>query len=196
LPGKFALYFHGKGCNETVILPGHKRFNFTQSFSIGVWFHIVEFSPDVAHGLITSGTPAWLLQRFGSTNYLTIGPGTDEQYKVMPHTDVFDGRWHLAVAVIEPRNDSHRKCLYIDGCKDSEIKIPAPLGQNNDTICVGHCGAYSWREFYGRIDEVAIFSRALLVKEIAAMFEAGNPGDTRVKKAIGKGAARTVATSE
>jgi hypothetical protein len=114
----------------------------------------------------------------------------------MPHTDVFDGRWHLAVAVIEPRNDSHRKCLYIDGCKDSEIKSPAPLGQNNDTICVGHCGAYSWREFYGRIDEVAIFSRALLVKEIAAMFEAGNPGDTRVKKAIGKGAARTVATSE
>jgi hypothetical protein len=177
LPGKSALYFHGKGSGDRVVLPDPKRFDFTEAFSLGVWFQVARFRPDTIPALITKGGPAWRLQRCGSTNGLTIDPGTDEQYKLVPHTDVTDRYWHLAVAVIEPRENSHRKCLYVDGCMDSEIEVPMPLGRSDEPLWVGASSLCPEREFEGRIDEVAILARAVSVEEIAAMFKAGNPAN-------------------
>ena len=90
-------------------------------------------------------------------------------------TDVADGRWHLAVAVYEPIGNVAKKRLYVDGRLDAESEAPLALHQNDDPVWLGAAFGYAGREFYGQIDEVAIFARALLADEVAAMFAAGSP---------------------
>ena len=64
LPGKFALYFHGPGSGDKVVLPKQERFKFTGPFSLAVWFNIDRFTLNTG-GLITKGHESWRLHQFG-----------------------------------------------------------------------------------------------------------------------------------
>ena len=179
LPGKVALHFRGPGTGAKVVLPEPQRFNFAGPFSLAIWFQVAQFSRDCVPSLIAKGGATWRLQRYGTNNsdFLTVDSngGDDKYYTLRPHTEVTDGRWHLAVAVIEPREKSHRKRLYLDGRMEVESDNPAPLGRNDEPVWIGASSISPSREFEGRIDEVMIFARALPVKEIATMFQAGTP---------------------
>ena len=83
--------------------------------------------------------------------------------------------------MIEPREKSHRKRLYLDGRREVEIDDPKPLGRSAEPVWIGASSLCPNREFEGLIDEVAIFARALSIEEIAAMFEAGNPANPSAK---------------
>ena len=48
LPGKYALYFHGPGSGDKVVLPEQERFNFTGPFSVVVWFRPDRFTTTVS----------------------------------------------------------------------------------------------------------------------------------------------------
>jgi hypothetical protein len=177
LPGKLALHFRGPGTGDKVVLPPPQRFNVTGPFSLGVWFQVAQFSPDCVHSLMAKGGVTWRLERFGSTNCLTLDTIGDDvlKFKLRPHTDVTDGRWHLVVAVVEPRDSSHRKRLYLDGRLEAESEIAMPLGHDDEPVWLGAMIMRSNREFEGRIDEAMIFARALSVEEIVTMFQAGAP---------------------
>ena len=80
------------------------------------------------------------------TNFLTIdSSGVDKVcYTLVPHTEITDGRWHLAVAVIEPRENSHHNRLYLDGRIEGQIDVPVPMGRSDDPVWLGansgsHC---------------------------------------------------------
>jgi hypothetical protein len=177
LPGKLALFFRGRGTNDKVVLPEQERFNFTGPFSLGVWFQAAPFSPDCISALIAKGGPTWRLERFGTTNCLTLDTIGDDalKFKLLPHTQVTDRRWHLVVAVVEPRDGSHHKRLYLDGRLEAENEIAMPLARSDEPVWLGAMNLRANREFEGRIDEAMIFARALPVEEIAAMFQAGTP---------------------
>ncbi len=183
-PGKSALRFRGPGTPDRVVLPEQQRFNFTTPFSIAVWFKAAPFHAGSIPSLISKST-AWRLQRFANdTNALTIDTaihsidGNNYDLSPLPRTVVTDGRWHLAVVVIEPGETSHRKRLYIDGRLEGQVEIPVPLAKNDDPVWIGQSSMISDREFDGLIDEVAILARTLSEQEIKAMYDAGNPANT------------------
>jgi len=67
------------------------------------------------------------------------------------------------------------KYFYIDGKLDDQGVVPLPLAQNGEPVWIGNNSQHLDRAFFGWIDEVAIFSRALSAKEVSAMYDAGDP---------------------
>jgi hypothetical protein len=191
LPGKLALRFRGPGTTDKVVLPEPQRFAFTTPFSIAVWFKVSQFQSDSTPTLIAKGT-AWRVQRYGNnTNCMAVGtvtqPINGQYYDLpQPRTEVTDGRWHHLVVVIEPSDTSHLKRLYMDGSLESELKVPVPLGKNDDPVLLGQSSSFADREFEGLIDEVAILARAISAKEVATMFNVGTPTNTSAKEADNK----------
>ncbi len=181
LPGKFALYFHGIQSGDRVELPEPYRFNFAGAFSVAVWFKVNRFvTPH--QPLITKGEWGWRLQRYCDTNTLVFvrnweDPDVGSYVFVPGRTNVADSKWHLAVGVYDDTQGivtNHQ--LYIDGVLDGELSSPSrPLRYNNHPVWLGNLDEKPDREFPGLIDEAAIFARALSLREIADMFQAGKP---------------------
>ena len=65
LPGKLALLFHGANSGDRVVLPDQKRFDFTQPFSVAVWFQSPRFSTPTVCSLIAKGRLTWRIERYG-----------------------------------------------------------------------------------------------------------------------------------
>ncbi len=178
-PGRSALYFHGHGSGDKVVLPEPERFNFIGPFSVAVWFKVERFT-EMYQALVAKGDTTWRLQQSGDTNLLAFDTDYDQNGERVPHhmpgrTEVADGRWHLAVAVYEPAGGVARKRLYLDGRLEGEDEAPLPLNENDEPVWLGANGRGSGREFWGLIDEAAVFAAALSADEVEAMFQAGSP---------------------
>jgi hypothetical protein len=176
-PGKWALCFHGARSGDKVVLPEPRRFDFTGPFSVAVWFRVGQFRGDAVSALISKGGVTWRLQRWGTSNSLSLDSVMAEGdfVRVAQHTDVVDHRWHLAVAVIEPLAERHVKHLYVDGRLEAQWDMPLALGRSNAPVLIGECSIVPDRGFEGLIDEVAILARKLSAEEVEAMYRAGNP---------------------
>jgi len=184
LPGKMALYFHGLGSGDCVQLPHPERFEFSDAFSIAVWFKAHANHFPYGTMLVTKGEHSWRLLYSGEpsplgfhTNNANVPVRRNGYYQeTNGHTNIVDHRWHLAVAVYEPQNDKvAQKRLYIDGRLDAENMAPMPREQSKSPVWLGANSDAPNQVFSGLIDEVAFFSRALSAEEITAMFRAGNP---------------------
>jgi len=83
--------------------------------------------------------------------------------------------YHLAVVFdVAAVNPDRRVLLYVNGAEDQAASATAALGPNTEAITIGNLlgGGDS---FVGRIDEVAIWARALAPKEIVTLYEAKGP---------------------
>ena len=178
-PGKYALYFHGPGSGDKVVLPEHKLFRFTGPFSVAAWFRVERFTA-MSHTLVTKGVTSWQLQQDKRTRQISFDtsrdPFVDPFWDVTrAPTKVDDGRWHLAVSVFDPVGNTAIRKVYIDGRLEVTAESPAHFRQNEEPVWLGANSELPGAEFYGPIDEAAIFSRTLSAGEVAAMFEAGSP---------------------
>lgn len=187
MPGKYALYFHGPGSGDRVVLPDQDRFKFTGPFAIAVWFRTNRFGGKW-QALVVKGQDSWRLQQNEADNSLAFDTTWESSqsedvclHKTAGRTNVADGRWHLAVATYETIQGSARTRLYLDGRLDAEGQSPVPLRQNNEPVLLGALSTIGGREFQGLIDEVAIFARSLSADEIAAMYKAGGPANSLLK---------------
>jgi hypothetical protein len=192
LPGKYALYFHGPGSGDKVVLPQQERFNFPGSFSVAAWFRMARYTSE-CHTLIAKGDTSWRLLQYNSDGKGRLLFGTDNvvaapvgQHKAEHVTwgkaNVADGHWHLVVATYEPAGDRACKRLYVDGRLDGESNGAPLCRHNSEAVWLGADSGWPQHEFQEMVDEVAIFSRALPAAEITAIFNAGNPTSPAAKK--------------
>ena len=105
-PGKYALYFHGPGSGDKVVLPEQRLFRFTGPFSVAAWFRVERFTA-MSHTLVTKGVTSWQLQQDKRTKQISFDtsrdPFVDPFWDVTcAPTKVDDGRWHLAASVFDP----------------------------------------------------------------------------------------------
>jgi hypothetical protein len=176
---KLAVYFHGPNSGDRIVLPHPERFEFPGEFSVAVWFKVNKFT-SLCQALITKGEGSWRVQRNITANQLSFDTNCDgcvKTYMTIGRSNVVEGQWHLVVAVYMPQGKTAHKYLYLDGRLDAEEDSPFPRTENHTPVCIGgnlnpKCVG---REFFGWIDEIAVFSRAMSAKEVAAMFQAGNP---------------------
>jgi len=178
-PGKYALYFHGHGSGDKVVLPEQRLVRITGTFSVSAWFRVERFTA-MSHTLVSKGVTSWQLQQDKRTKQISFDtsrePYVDPWWDVTrASTKVDDGRWHLAVSVFDPVGNTAIRKVYIDGCLEVVAESPARFRQNKEAVWLGANSELPGAEFYGSIDEAAIFSRTLSAGEVAAMFEAGSP---------------------
>ena len=102
----------------------------------------------------------------GTTTYGVYVFSSDANY-----INIRDNNWHHIVAVYTP---STSVALFVDGnfVKSNTTNIPASVNFVNDNLNIGRrpqSGGVNY--FNGKIDEVAIFNRALDSTEISALYD-------------------------
>ena len=136
------------------------------SMSISSWFKVDQFDTNW-QALVAKGEGlTWRLHRHSSGSQITFSGGANSP---SAGPAVNDGQWHHAVAVSEAGVNQR---LYVDGKLVSTTAI-SPLANGDKRVRIGDNPDTEGREWEGCIDEVAIWSRALNVEEIASLWNEG-----------------------
>lgn len=176
-PGKKALQFEQLGDLVTLNIPG----SFDQ-FTIAAWVKVDRLEYSRNSILMTDGWAAggyhWQSYRHG---YLTAsGPFGWQNVKKWAGPTIPQGRWVLLTAVVDRTANESRQ--YADSSLVARMQFTLA-----NSIRPGSCRLGSWkplpghedelRDFRGRIDEVAMWRRALSADEVRKLYEAGKPAD-------------------
>ncbi|MCX7843654.1 MAG: glycosyl hydrolase family 28 protein [Clostridia bacterium] len=144
----------------------------TGSFSLSVWVRKALFNKD-NEAIFTKGND-WGLQRSSASNFVEFYAGglsnkvsnSNYQWDV----GVSDGAWHNIVGVY---NGSEMR-IYIDG-RLSSVSVTGTRTTSSNNIFIGANSAYTGRNYTGLIDDVRIYSQALTLDEIAAIYRGEDP---------------------
>ncbi len=157
-----AMAFNG-GAASAIFENTNNSFDFTagESFSYGAWFKI-DSAPAKWHGII-SKMPSWgngYNLQVGSTQNIACGIGTYVKTSWAPEV----GTWYHAMCVY----DGSKMTLYVNGKEESSAYYAVKSG--NSDLKLGMFYTSGALPFYGDIDDVMIYDRALLDPEVKALY--------------------------
>lgn len=178
-PDKQGLEFKRTSDRVRLQIPGEY-----QSLTFMAWVRIEGFDRWLSSLMLTDGfkpgNPHWQLSDKGE---IILGVNTGEVKNffspvVLQPTDL--GRWIFLVTVYDQQK--REVVHYLDGVPVSHHKIEKPVPLVIGPAEIGnwrpqnHSGAHSIRSLNGRLDEFALFGRALSADEISRLYQAGKPG--------------------
>ena len=111
-------------------------------------------------GLNQNGTPRFQIENSNAIEYAATGA-----------TSVADGHWHYLVGTY----NGSQVCLYVDGVAAGACQTAGTIYYSTDLVAIGRDGGAAGGYFTGRIDEVAIYGRALTAAEVQAHYAAALP---------------------
>jgi len=198
VPGKVrnALAFDGTG--DRIVVPDDPSLDIgTSDFTVAAWIRLSEYA--------LRDPVLWHIGRSGSGNECRYGWTLSVEYgyplisllrggtyswanaETVSNSALGVGVFQHVVAVVD-RDQTSAK-LFIDGIQAATTQLDRPLSaldgvdissDNNLYIGAQKClGGAIGREFKGRLDEIALFHRALSDSEVQALYAAGSAGMCR-----------------
>jgi len=183
--------FNFDGGSNRIVVPDAPALNFgsNQDLTIEAWISPLPPPPSLTTGVMslvdkryTPNSSICQGYEFGLVNGSlffhmsdSIASGGVDWFSSGP--DLRDGNLHH-VAVTVVRNSTVGGHLYIDGAQVLEFDptfAPGDLTTTQPFRIGNHAGSY-YSYFKGRIDEVSLYSRALSLSEIQAIYNAGSGG--------------------
>ncbi|WP_298859230.1 LamG-like jellyroll fold domain-containing protein [uncultured Gimesia sp.] len=178
-PQKRALEFKRTSDRVRLQIPGKY-----QSLTLMAWVRIEGFERWLSSLMLTDGynpgNPHWQISDKGEM-ILGVKTGAGKNYfspVVLKPTDL--GRWIFLVTVYD--HQKKEVTHYLDGLPVSHHKIENPIPLVIGPAEIGnwrpqeHTGAHSIRSLNGRLDEFALFGRALPAEDILQWYQSGKPG--------------------
>jgi len=182
-PGHFAGGLHFSGIDQVTV--GSPPFpQATESYSVAAWLFVQygDVNPPLAAVLSTEGfTGGWSLNLAPPPP----GPGNGGSYRfaypasagtmgfVVAECDCFVwNAWTHIAAVVDA--SSSTLTMYINGVAQKPVAAPQPIGPHQGTLFIGRWPGPG-RNLAGTVDDVAIYSRALVAEEIALLASAPAP---------------------
>ncbi|MCH2064747.1 MAG: LamG domain-containing protein, partial [Roseibacillus sp.] len=153
-----------------------------RSYTVSLWF-TNKPPDDRVRGLISAGggskeMAGWALWIEGDGSGLTfrVGDGSEGFDLPVKHDSLDDGEFHHVAVTIE--RDSREVCLFLDGERKDSRKVEALAGKTIESPSGLSIGRTSDPERFhlGKIDDVVLWSRALLPVEIKEIFESAEDG--------------------
>ena len=181
-PGVMGQAFELSADGAAVTIPHDPALNVPATgFTVHFWMQGVKNQSqslylvvDKSHGWVDS--TGWLFQGYSSSGQIFFGIGAggsaiDNFPLATSTTDVLDGQWHHVAGTW----DGALLRIFVDGVAQDQAALTAPVN-NTRPVNVG----YSWggnmgaatRFFRGKVDELALYHRALTTNEIAAIYAA------------------------
>ena len=166
-----AAFFNGRA---RIQIGGLRNYNWGNQFTVSVWLKRTgqtrNYQGVISNGYYTTGS--WEI-RFGRES------GGQTLRGAIRHPTTGFGRnvalhqWHHVVMTF----DGNRYKAYIDGVKIRDVGRSAGIARRNYNVTIGQAGAGSSGEyFYGAIDDVRLYSRALSDAEILTIYN--GPSDS------------------
>jgi len=172
--GKFNNALDFDGSNDYINFGNTNNFERTDSFSYSFW---IKTNSTTNYITIMSKTPygSWHgMETFvfnGKIRFYLIGTG--EQLDVSSTSDINTGTWKYVVITYNGNSNASGVKIYVDGVESSSgtgTLTTSIVNSNNFQVS---CRAGAYNCFYGIIDEVAIWNRALSVEEIQEHYNKG-----------------------
>jgi hypothetical protein len=169
------------GTNDRITIADHADFDwaYNSSFTVELWakFTNVSSRNKVMIGRDQGGgSPHWWLgavQNTGEAGFYLLG-SDHNGVGIFGGTAINDDQWHHLVAVRDEGLDRNR--LYVDGVKVDSTTYNYTAGfEAGTTVGIGYM-AYNGNPDYfydGRLDEVAVYDRALSDAEVLAHYSNG-----------------------
>jgi len=143
----------------------------TTNFSIRIWFNFDTATREqtLIEKFSGGGGPAWSLTTF--PNALRFGFDGFAGGILNAAVSIPTGTWHHVVV----RRDGSAFDLFYDGALVASGSTASPIGSTTLPLLIGMRNALDGRDFSvdGRIDEVALWTRALTNAEVAALYNNG-----------------------
>tara|TARA_R110002095_G_scaffold51813_3_gene45226 strand:+ start:2392 stop:4038 length:1647 start_codon:yes stop_codon:yes gene_type:complete len=177
-PQKRALEFKRTSDRVRLHVPGKH-----QSLTLTAWVRIEGFDRWLSSLMLTdgfnAGNPHWQLSDKGEIILgVKTGPGKNFfSPVVLQPTDL--GRWIHLVTVYDHQN--REVVHYLDGLPVSHHQIENPIPLVIGDAEIGnwrpqeHTGEHTIRSLNGRLDEFALFGRALSAEEVLQLYQSGKP---------------------
>lgn len=169
---------------DKISIPDHSNWDWTgdQSFSAEAWVNIPS-NQDCSGRKVFVGRrdspSAWWLgcggegTEFNKAVFKLRDNSTVENLAVGT-TKINDGKWHHVVGVYDASVDQIR--IYVDGVQESVVKQNFPgnfIG--NQGLNIGWFNISPWYYLNGRVDEVALYKKALTQQDIDRHYNGGRP---------------------
>lgn len=183
-----AFKFNGSG---SINMGNPANLNFgTGPFSLEAWFNWNGGGGTSANNIIRksnygpgAGSGYWLRVGAGKLEF-SVGATTQAEGQTIITAPISVGVWHHAVGV---KDASGSVKLYVDGESRGTILRQAPSTESTSgaSFMIGAWDGFGISEFfYGLIDEVAVYNRALSASEVQAIFNAGSAGKCQQSSTI------------
>ena len=182
-PDKRALEFLGVSDRARLSVPGE-----FQSLTLAAWVCVKGLDRPINSLFMSDGfergTIHWLIRHDGVLGLTVVGAGSGKhQIVASPPVVTLDkfGAWLHLAAVVD--GDAKRVTLYLNGIPVTEkaLKLLAPFHVGAAELGNWNANGYpdngpaTIRNFSGSMDEFCLFSRALGLGEIRALYSAGKP---------------------
>ncbi|MFP6884815.1 MAG: LamG-like jellyroll fold domain-containing protein [Roseibacillus sp.] len=184
-PGKFGEAFDFQG--GSLDIGSKNEFAIAdQSCTISLWFTRNPGSTDgQARRLISAGAGSdqkagWAIwiQKDGSGLTFRVGDGNAASDLTAKKDSLVNGEWHHVAVTVE--RESRQVHLFLDGELAGEsLKVDLLAGGtigSHSGLCIGR-NSDDQQHHLGKIDEVALWHRALLPEEIEKIFRSGQSGE-------------------
>jgi hypothetical protein len=186
-PGEVGQAFAFDGVQSFVTVPDSVALRLSSSdFTLSAWIFETQRNSDYQDCIVSKrgngNTNGWFLsvggQRLSAVTgklYYQVSGGSDPS---SVSTQVLSlNQWHYVVVVYRAASQID---LFIDGVLDSTASgLPMPNPNTTADLHIGDDSDGIGYNFHGKIDEVAIFNRALTSNEVASIYNAGGAGMCR-----------------
>ena len=169
-----SLFFNGSG--SYVNCGNASVFDLADQITVAAWVNIATV-PVYWAGIVTKGDSAWRLSNFENQrrfHFAVTSPAMGENW-IDGDTEVTAGQWHYVCGTY----DGVDIRLYVDGVEEpnSPITYTGGITTSASEVWIGGNSEIPERGFYGLIDEVAIWDRALSYEQILWLYKdgIGNP---------------------
>jgi hypothetical protein len=126
----------------------------------------------ISWGNFGSGSQVNAFRQDGANNLHNYWWGNDLNASAAP-SDLDDGNWHHVLAVYEATGSGNDHFIYVDGAVKNQ-RNGSGLNCGAVNFRIGSSNNGEW--FLGRIDDVAVWNRALSLDEITTLYNAGLAG--------------------
>ena len=174
--GKFgqALDLHGNGNQYAVRPVDDTAFNFgSKDFTIQLWvnFNTVDHVQTMMEKFSDCCGPGWTMTTDLAGTVYQFYAGSRGDVHLNSSFSPAAGVWHDLVA----RSSGTSFDLYVDGALAASAIYSAALDSSSMPLLIGRRNSDDGRDFSvdGRIDDVAIWNRALSATEIATLWDGG-----------------------
>lgn len=177
--GKFGDAFSFDGSNW-VAWTGVTEFDFTDQFSVVIWFNTTDTSI-VQYLASGNGGDKWtvsLADNAGSFRISVVTASGRTTATSADQTDGYwaDGAWHLVVATYDKSLGSERLKLYVDNSKIANANgynEDALNGASFDNVSIAEDVGGASAPLTGKLDNFMLYDDALTEGEISALWNAG-----------------------
>ncbi len=157
------------GVNDYVEIANESAFDgINKALTVELWVKSAGWSK-TWETLVSKGDSSWRLSRHNNSRQVSFDTSSAAgAHSLIGTSAIDDNQWHHVVGVY----DGVAKYLYVDGILEAFAPYRLSILQNDYPVRLGENAQATSRHFKGRLDEIAIYSRALSPLEVLGHFRA------------------------